>query len=248
MSDLQLLPLGVGDAFSALHYSTCLALRAEGRWLLLDCPHPIRKMMREASLRSGLSLDLDQVEAVALSHLHADHASGLEGYGYFCRFVLGRRARLAVHPEVARRLWEGHLAAGMEQLQEGAPEATARGLSDYFEVTPLGEAEAVRLGPFAVECRRTRHHVATTAFRVRAGGRCLGYSADTVFDPELIAWLGEADLVVHEVGLGIHTPADRLAELPHGLRRRMRLAHRPDGLELAGVGIELLREGACVEV
>jgi hypothetical protein len=73
---LDLLALGVGDAFSAVHYSTCLALRAEGRWLLVDCPHPIRKMMREASLRGGIELDIDGVEAVALTHLHADHASG----------------------------------------------------------------------------------------------------------------------------------------------------------------------------
>jgi glyoxylase-like metal-dependent hydrolase (beta-lactamase superfamily II) len=33
-------------------------------------------MMREASLRGGIELDIDGVEAVALTHLHADHASG----------------------------------------------------------------------------------------------------------------------------------------------------------------------------
>ena len=33
-----------------------LALEAEGSWLLVDCPHPLRKMLREASARAGLSL------------------------------------------------------------------------------------------------------------------------------------------------------------------------------------------------
>ncbi len=126
--------------------------------------------MREASVRSGVPLDLDQIEAVALTHLHADHASGLEGLGFFSHFVLGRRARLAVHPDVARRLWDGHLAAGMEVLHDPAHGPIARTRDDFFDVIPLAEATAVRVGSFEIECRRTRHHVPTTALRIRAGG------------------------------------------------------------------------------
>lgn len=243
MSDLHVLVLGVGDAFSAEHYSTCLALRAEGSWLLVDCPHPIRKMLREASARSGVPLDLDQIEAVALTHLHADHASGLEGLGFFSHFVLGRRARVAVHPDVAHRLWDGHLAAGMEILHDPARGPIARTRDDFFEVIPLAEAAAVRVGPFEIECRRTRHHVPTTALRIRAGGRCIGCSADTEFDPDLVTWLAEADMVVHEVGFGIHTSLERLSQLPPPVRARMRLAHFPDHLDLAGSGIAPLEEG-----
>lgn len=248
MTGLHMLVLGVGDAFSAEHYSTCLALRAEQRWLLVDCPHPIRKMMREASMRSGVAVDLDQVEAVALTHLHADHASGLEGLGFFSHFVLGRRARVAAHPEVARRLWDGHLAAGMELLGDSAGEPAARTLDDFFEMISLSESVAVRVGPFEIECRRTRHHVPTTAFRIRAGGRCIACSADTQFDPELVTWLAEADLVVHEVGLGIHTPIERLSQLPPVVRAKMRLAHFPDHLDLTGAGIEPLEQGGWYAV
>jgi ribonuclease BN (tRNA processing enzyme) len=248
MSGLHLLALGVGDAFSAEHYSTCLALRAEGRWLLVDCPHPIRKMMREASERSGVALDVDQVEAVALTHLHADHASGLEGLGYFSHFVLGRRARIAAHPDVGRRLWDGHLAAGMEVLRDPARGDTARTLDDYFELVPLTEAGAVRVGPFEIECRRTRHPLPTTAFRIRAGGRSLACSADTEFDPALVAWLAGADLVIHEAGYGIHTPIERLAELPPPVRAKLRLAHFPDHLDVAASGLESLEQGGWYAV
>jgi ribonuclease BN (tRNA processing enzyme) len=248
MTGLRVLVLGVGDAFSAQHYSTCLALEAECRWLLIDCPHPIRKMMREASLRAGVGLDLDQVEAVALTHLHADHVSGLEGLGFFSHFVLGRRARIAAHPDVARRLWDGHLAAGMERLVDGDRGSTQKHLEDFFELTSLSESEPTGVGPFTVECRSTLHHLPTTAFRIRAGGRCIGYSADTQFDPALISWLAESDLVVHEAGLGIHASPERLAELPLGLRRKMRLAHYPDSLDLAAIGIDPLEEGTCLDV
>src|SRR6516162_4406626 len=90
MPGFRLLPLGVGDAFSARHYSSCLALEADGEWLLVDCPHPIRKLMYEGSAAAGTVLDVAQVRAVVLTHLHADHASGLEGIGFYARFILGR--------------------------------------------------------------------------------------------------------------------------------------------------------------
>jgi ribonuclease BN (tRNA processing enzyme) len=248
VSALDLLVLGVGDAFSAEHYSTCFALRAEDRWLLVDCPHPIRKILREASTRAGIELDLDRIDAVALTHLHADHASGLEGLGFFSHFALGRRARVAVHPTAARRLWDGQLAAGMELLRDDRGTVVRHRLDDYFELTPLDESAAVSVGPFSIECRFTRHHVPTTALRISAGGRRIAFSADTEFDPDLVEWLGEADLAVHEVGLVIHAAADQLAALPARLRARMRLAHFPDHLDLAPIGIEPLREGALCAV
>jgi ribonuclease BN (tRNA processing enzyme) len=248
MSGLDLLPLGVGDAFSAVHYSSSYALRAEGRWLLVDCPHPIRKMMREASVRSEVALDVDGVDAVVLTHLHADHVSGVEDLGFFSYFVLGRRARIAAHPEVARRLWDGHLAGGMERLGTAGGASTEKTFDDYFELVSLDDTRPVQIGPFQIECRRTHHHVPTTALRVSAAGRAVGFSADTTFDPDLIAWLAAADLVVHEAGFGIHTPLERLAALPEETRSRMRLAHFPDALDLSASAIEPLEEGRLYAV
>lgn len=232
-------PLGVGDAFSALYYSSCLALEHDGRWLLVDCPHPIRKMMRECDVEG---LDLFHVDAVALTHLHADHASGLEGYGYFSHFAMGQKATIAAHPSVTERLWEGHLAAGMERLSEPG-RAARRGLDDYFTIVPLAVGEVTTLGGFAIECRPTRHHIPTTAFRISMGGRTLGYSADTSFDRALVDWLAEADLVIHETNYGTHTPYADLAALPAELRAKMRLIHYPDDFDLAASVIEPLVQG-----
>ena len=241
---LSFLTLGVGDAFSALRYSSCLAVEAEGQVLLIDCPHPIRKMMREASLSSGVTLDADRVSGLVLTHLHADHSSGLEGLAYFSFFVLKRKLALLAHPDVTRRLWDGHLAAGMECLiEKHGAQPNLKHFEDYFTHTPLSLEAPVRFGPFTVECRRTYHHLPTTAFRIRAGGRCLGYSADTAFDEGLIAWLAEADLVVHETNYGVHTPYEKLAALPAELRARMRLIHYPDDFALKESNIEPLAQG-----
>jgi ribonuclease BN (tRNA processing enzyme) len=247
MSAFRLLPLGVGDAFSARYYSSSFALEAEGQWLLVDCPHPIRKLLREGSATTGLSLDVPQIRAVVLTHLHADHASGLEGIGYYSRFILGKSMPLVTPPAVSDELWPRHLSASMEwSLQQvGAPPVQRR-LDDFFDLLPLHPDEPVRVGPFVIDCRPTVHNIPTFGLRVEAAGRTLGYSADTAFDPGLLAWLADADLIVHEASGGfMHTAYAELAVQPEALRRKMRLIHYPDDFDPASSDIEVLRQG-CI--
>jgi ribonuclease BN (tRNA processing enzyme) len=244
MGEFTVIPLGVGDAFSARYYSTCLALHAEGVWLLIDCPHPIRKILRESGRAAGVDLDVLSFEAIVLTHLHADHASGLEGYAYMNFYGHRRKTRLLVHPVVSERLWEGHLAAGMEtSLADDGVTYLARDLDTYFSLSFLSTREPVQLGPFSIECRPTRHHVPTYAVRIRAAGRTLGYSADTMFDRGLIDWLDEADLIVHETNEGTHTPYAKLIALERRLLDKMRIIHYPDDFDLEASEIEPLRQG-----
>lgn len=253
MSEVRLIPLGVGEAFSARHYTTSVLLGSGDDWLLLDCPHPIRKMLREASEAAGLALDLGDIGGVALSHLHADHASGLEDFAYFSFFGLNRKARLLAHPDISARLWPNLLAAGMDRAvidADGPPRPMTR--EDFFDVVDLDPAGAVPFGPFAVECRLTHHSIPTTAFRVTCGGRTLGFSADSPFDPGLIDWLAPCDLILHEAttfpSSPVHTPLARLAELPEPLRGKMRIFHYPDNLDHAASPIVPLVQGRCYVV
>jgi ribonuclease BN (tRNA processing enzyme) len=252
-SDVRLIPLGVGGAFTARHYTTCVALGAGDDWVLIDCPHPIRKMLYEGSHAAGLPMDLDRVFGVALSHLHADHACGLEDFAYYLHFALGRRARVLAHPAVLARMWDGLLAAGMSEVRtDPTRPSVVKHRDDYFEVTPADESRPVAFGAFSVECRPTLHPVPTTAFRFSALGRTLGYSADSAFDPSLIAWLEPCDLILHEVTTlsesDVHTPYARLAALPASLRSRMRLFHYPDEFDPDASAIEPLREGRVYTV
>jgi glyoxylase-like metal-dependent hydrolase (beta-lactamase superfamily II) len=243
---MRFVPLGVGDAFSEIHYSSSLAIleeAADGRVLLIDCPHPMIKMLREAREATGLPISADRVAGVVLTHLHADHASGIETFAYLLRFVFARKLPIIAHPDVLARLWDGHLAAGMEQLLPAVgAEFTRHTADDFLELLPLSEETPVTLGAFTVEARRTIHHIPCTALRIRADGRTLGHSADTAFDVGLVAWLAEADLILHETGHGIHTPYASLAALPAELRARMRLTHYPDGLDVEKSVIVPLRE------
>ena len=127
------------------------------------------------------------------------------------------------------------------------------GLLDYTDRVDL-QPGVTRIGPLLIERRFTRHHIPTTAIRVsldRGPGRwrpLLGYSADTAFDPDLIAWLAEAELIVHETNFGVHTPLAALLTLPAEIRARMRLIHYPDLLAPETAPIECLREGQILQL
>ena len=126
MSDVRIIPLGVGEAFTALHYTTCLALGVDDAWLLIECPHPIRKMLREASTAAGIPLDLDADQRRRAQPPPRRPLLGLEDYGFYSHFVLGRRARLLTHPETLGGLWPGLLAAGMARDARAARPSTCR--------------------------------------------------------------------------------------------------------------------------
>jgi ribonuclease BN (tRNA processing enzyme) len=245
MPGLRLLPLGIGDAFSAVSYSTCLALEADGCWLLIDCPHPIRKMMREASATAAVELDAAAVHAVVLTHLHADHISGVEGLAFYNRFVLDRKLRLVADPSVSECLWSGHLAASMQRAKQepGQPDLEHR-FEDFFDLQDVSIEHAISMGPFTISVHPGTHSLPATAVFVEAAGRKFGYSADTAYDPRLVEWLSRADLIVHEAGGGFpHTPYQKLAELPIALRKKMLVAHCPDGFDPPGREVGLLRQG-----
>jgi phosphoribosyl 1,2-cyclic phosphodiesterase len=185
---------------------------------------------------------------VLITHLHGDHVGGLEQLLFFRRFVTGRKAALHAIPEVLAGLWDTRLRGGMETLLD-APGGPARTLSldDYADVRPLGPG-ATAVGDLSVEWRPTIHHIPTSAVRVQHRSASLGYSADTAFDPTLIAWLEQADLFFHETNLGIHTPLESLVALPEATRARMRLIHYPDFLDVAAAPIVCAREGERIDL
>jgi hypothetical protein len=115
-------------------------------------------------------------------------------------------------------------------------------LEDYANVSPLGPGRT-RIGALELEWRPTRHHVPTSALRIHAAGRTLGYSADTAFDLELVEWLAASDLFFHETNYGTHTPLASLVALPERLRARMRLIHYPDDHDPDRSPIPCAREG-----
>jgi ribonuclease BN (tRNA processing enzyme) len=243
MSDFEIIVLGVGDTFSERYGSSALLLQCGGFSLAIDCPDMYRGVLKDASDKTGLSLSLSDIDHVLITHVHGDHMNGLEGVAFYKHFVDHERLRLLAAPEVRENIWDQRLKASMSALWNGS-EHRRLGFDDYFEHVPLSWTGAIQVGPFSIRARRTIHHVPTSALFIEAAGRTLGYSADTAFDPELLAFLAPADLIIHETNFGpAHTPYASLAALPAELRAKMRLIHYADSFDTAASVIAPLHEG-----
>ena len=233
--------LGVGSAFTTRdYYQSNMLVRAEnGAGLLLDCGSDIRFMLAEAGLDAagpGSALD-----AVYISHCHADHIGGLEFLAFSTYFGGERRAlKLFAQSDLLGKLWNESLQGGLGRIQ-GRP---AMQLADYFHCRPLpvnGRFDWQGIG-----CQMAAMpHLANGAEVVYSHGLLLGekgrgqfdafISTDARFCPDAICRLaGKAELIFHDCETtpfksGVHAHFDELCTLPAAVRSKIWLYHHhPD--------------------
>lgn len=245
---LEILPVGVGDTFSAKHNTTALLIRYESEYLAVDCPDTYLRVLSQAAATAGWPTLPTDVNRLLLTHVHGDHMNGLEGFAFYKHFIENKQLALVAVPEVRKSIWEPRLQASMGQLWDGT-RFTSLSFDDYFDYQPLQWDTETQVGPFTIRARRTIHHVPTSALLISAGGRTMGYSADTAFDPALIEFLSGADSIIHETNYGPgHTAYEDLLALDERLRRKMRLIHYADHFDAAGSQIAVANEGEVISL
>ena len=145
-------------------------------------------------------LDPRDVDAVFLSHLHADHWLDLVPFAHARRH----------HPDGrVPRVLPVFAPAGERQRITGATGRPTAALRDVFELREPAEACEAVLGPFRIGVTRTRHPVEAYAARVSASGKTLVYTADTGPFAELAAFADGADVLLAEAGFaGVDNPPD----------------------------------------
>ncbi len=127
----------------------------------------------------------DGLDAIVITHAHADHMVDL--HGLFRARWFGRREA----PRI--RLYAPELVLAKVVALED-PE-TAEDLKTVFDWSPL-PAAPYEVGPFALESVPLPHYIPSVGVRLASPGLTIAYTGDTGPDPALVELGRDADLYI----------------------------------------------------
>jgi ribonuclease BN (tRNA processing enzyme) len=174
----------------------------------------------------------DDLDAVVVSHMHADHMLDLVTLRYVYPWRArprDQRLRVVMPPGSADQLLD--LARGV---------GSARHFEDSFNLEEHDGTAAVACGGLSLTPVETQHYIPCWGFRVEADGRRFAYTADTAPCGGLTDLADSADLLLSEATLrsldedaappeprGHLLPAEAGAIARDGGTRRLILTHLP---------------------
>jgi ribonuclease BN (tRNA processing enzyme) len=165
-------------------------VEADGYRLVLDLGHGAFGALQK-------HVHPSDVDAIVISHLHADHCIDLTAYIVALRY--GGAGYACTGPE--RRIPLVGVPGTRDRI-EAAYDPYARKLSLHEIFTFATPSEVPELGPFALSYAQMNHPTPTNAIRVQYGDRTLVYSADTGESAELISLAQGADVLLCEASVG----------------------------------------------
>lgn len=215
--------LGTGDAHAANYYNNNGLLLSPGYTLMIDCG-TTAPLALEAAGRS-----FREVDAILITHTHSDHTGGLPELARLTHAGSGRKIPLLAAAPLIAPLRESY--RNSRTGKTGSP----RSLDDAFEVTPLEPARPYTLSAeITLELIRTPHIRGKDSYSLLLNGDIF-YSADMIFQPELLLKLVRRQgvrKIFHEcqlTGAGtIHTALNDLLTLPEDVRSLISLMHYSD--------------------
>ena len=169
-----------GSFPSAASPASCYLIEADGFRLVLDLGNGAFGALQRYTA-------LTDIDAVCLSHLHADHCIDMISYSVFQNY----------HPGGQRPPVPVYGPAGTAERLGQALGSHSMGIEQAFDVTTLTPG-TVEIGPLSITTGRMRHPVETFGFRVEHGGQVLAYSADTAPCEELVTLAHGADVLLAE--------------------------------------------------
>lgn len=168
--------VGSGDAFgSGGRFQTCIWVAADGYNTLVDCGSTSVTAMK------ARDLDPQAVDAVVVSHLHADHFGGLPFLVLDGQFARRTKPLTVLGPPGTKK----RLAVLMDACYPGSTQVQRKFDVDVVEIDPGGAAADA--GPVRVRGWQVDHPSGAPALAVRCDtvGRSFGYSGDTAWTPGL---------------------------------------------------------------
>jgi ribonuclease BN (tRNA processing enzyme) len=207
MAAMRLTVIGCSGSFPGPDSpASCYLLEADGFKMVMDFGNGALGVLQRHA-------ELFGIDAICLSHLHADHCVDLGSYWVARQYAPGG-PRPPVPVYGPRGTAERVTGFGGEDV------ASVRARFAFHDLD-LGSAE---IGPFRITADHMNHPVETFGFRIEHGGWRLAYSADTGESGALVRLAAGADLLLCEASFldgpdtkpDIHLSARQAAE--HAVR------------------------------
>lgn len=232
--------IGVGSAFTTPEYyqSNMLIVARSGKKMLVDCGSDARFALSECNIHNR-NLG-EEIDAIYISHLHADHIGGMEWLAFNTYFCPKRvKPKLFIEEKLMHDMWNHSLKGGLGRI-----EGKEMHLSDYFDCRPMTNSdtflwEGIRFTlvkmPHVVTDEKSHCSFGLLINEAEYDGPTVFITMDTQFRPDLVSEVAENVLVIfHDCETSpfksiIHTHYDDLCTLPAGVKKKMWLYHyQPD--------------------
>ncbi len=140
-------------------------------------------------------VDYDRLDAIVITHMHADHFLDLVPLRYALTYgKLRRERKLAVY------LPPGGVAT-LEMLVSAFADEGRSFLADVFELATYDPATTLRIGSAVLHFATTSHYIPAYAVRFEQDDCSVTYSADTAPDERVVALAHDSDVFVCEATL-----------------------------------------------
>ncbi len=220
-------------------------VEAQGIRILLDCGPGVFAKLRTVA-------DYVDVDAVVISHLHADHVADLVPFASALRYsprAAGTRPRL-VAPPGAPDVFE-HLCRGGSMRADH--------IEGVFDLTVYDPSDTVALGGLTARFQPVPHFIPCNAVELAGDGARFTFSADCGPNLELVEFASGTGLLLAEATLpapdeGHLTPFEAGEHAARAGARRLVLTHFSDELDAGwvrseaergfGAPVDLAHEGA----
>ncbi len=218
---MKLTFIGSGSAFTVgdnNYQSNMLLENNAKKRLLIDCGSDARLACYE------LGIGYKDIDAVYISHLHADHTGGLEWLALMTHFDAScQKPQLFTSDTLVGDLWDHVLSGGL---------SLSSGLSSYFTVRQIGQELLFTWEEQKFQVIPVRH-AGQYSYGVmfEDAGRWVYITTDTEFVPdEMMATYKKADSIFHDCETqnkktGVHAHYEELKTLPREIKEKMWLYH-----------------------
>ena len=231
---MKLTFLGSGSAFTVgcNNFHSNMLLENSGRRLLIDCGTDARLSIHQQGFSHR------DIQDIYISHLHFDHAGGLEWLAFTTKFDSEQLEKPVLHisDQLIKTLWDNLLSGSLRSIQDADAD-----LSTYYDLKPIDHSNQFDWQSIKFHLVPTEHvfhntHCAPSfgLFFTINGINCF-ITTDAQFKPELYAeYYKKADIIFHDCEItksmsGVHSNYAQLITLSPEIKSKIWLYHYNPG-------------------